>query len=372
MAWRMGSDVSEVRRAFLADHARGLPLDALLETYDISKSSAYALLKRSREMPLEKAVAERSRAPHTHPNILGNDVVRRVLRLKKRYPQWGSKKLPELYVSEYGIAAPSSSSIHNILKIHGMTRINRKRGIHRESQTMTQAMRVNDVWSTDHKGKMSAFGVEPLTVIDLYSRYWLACRPSTDKSYHDTRTAFEELFDTVGMPLIIRIDAGQPWASPTGPLRLSKLSAWWVALGLHVEIAPSCQENGCVERLHGTMQRDMNFAANDVDKHFEKQRRLYNNVRPHEALNMATPSSIYQKSQRKPIERIFDPTALGCDESRQVQCDGTFYWKGDQLYLSKALAGRKVGLQRQPMNTWTVHYYELELGSLSQKGFKAN
>lgn len=372
MPWRVGSAVSDARRSFLADHERGVPLEVLLEAYDIKKSAAYELLRRGRELPVDEAVAVKSRAPHRHPNALGDDVIRRVVRLKRSFPKWGPKKLAGLFADRFGGPAPSITSIGNILKARGMTRINRPSRRHPSTQLMTHAAQANDVWATDHKGKMKGLGVEPLTVIDLHSRYWLRCRPFTDKSHNDTRIAFEELFDDVGMPLVIRIDGGQPWASASGPLRLTQLSAWWVALGVRIEIAPTCQQNGCIERLHGTMEREMSMATVDVRQHFERERRIYNEVRPHEGIGMATPSALYRKSPRRPVERVFDATEIGCDESRPVQRDGSITWKGSYPYISRALAGRRVGFRRRGLTTWTAHFFELELGTLDKNGFSPN
>lgn len=193
---------------------------------------------------------------------------------------------------------------------------------------------------------MKAFGVEPLTVIDLHSRFWLECRPFTDKSYKDTRAAFEKLFDDVGTPLVIRVDGGQPWRAVSAPHRLTRLSAWWVALGIKVETVTCPQQNGCVERLHGTMERDINRAR---QRRAEALRGASAAVQrwPHEALNMTTPSSVYRKSSRRAVEREFDVAAIGCDESRPVQCDGRISWKGGNPLISQALVGRRVGLRRR-------------------------
>ena len=369
MPWRVGSTVSEARRSFLADYASGVPLDALLSAYDIKKSAAYELLKRAREMSMDDATAVKSRAPHRRPSALNDDVVERIIELKRKFPKWGPKKLVGLYAERFHERPPSTGSINHVLRARGLTRINRRHIPRPVEPLLTRPTQPNDVWATDHKGKMKAFGVEPLTVIDLHSRYWLECRPFTDKSYKDTRAAFEKLFDDVGAPLVIRVDGGQPWRAVTAPHRLTQLSAWWIAVGIRVEAVSCPQHNGCIERLHGTMERDMNESASDVRLHFEEHRRLYNEVRPHEALHMVTPSSMYRKSPRRAIERVFDPSVIGCDESRPVQANGRISWKGEELMISQALVGRRVGLRRRSLRLWSVHYFELELGSITGAGF---
>ena len=130
MPWRQANTVSDLRRSFLLDHAAGVPLDALLVTYGIKKSAAYALLRRARESSIDDAVAVRSRAPHRRPTKLSAKVVRRVLQLRAKYT-WGARKLARLYVEAFKEPSPSPSSINNILKAHGHVRPFQRRQIGR-------------------------------------------------------------------------------------------------------------------------------------------------------------------------------------------------------------------------------------------------
>jgi transposase InsO family protein len=65
-------------------------------------------------------------------------------------------------------------------------------------------------------------------------------------------TAFERLFAERGLPLAIRSDNGVPFASTNGLFNLSKLSVWWLRLGIQIErIKPGHpQQNGRHERMH--------------------------------------------------------------------------------------------------------------------------
>src|SRR5246127_4208762 len=68
--------------------------------------------------------------------------------------------------------------------------------------------------------------------------------------------AFERLFRERGLPQAIRSDNGLPFASPNGLFNLSKLSVWWLRLGISIErIRPGCpQQNGRHERMHLTLK----------------------------------------------------------------------------------------------------------------------
>jgi putative transposase len=369
MPWRQANTVSDLRRSFLLDHAAGVPLDALLVTYGIKKTAAYELLRRARESSIDAAVAVRSRAPHKRPTKLPAKVVERVLQLRTEY-SWGARKLARLYVENFREPSPSPSSIGNILKAHGHTRPCKRRRAPVSTQPLAEAKEPNDVWAVDHKGRMAKLGLEPLTVLDVASRYWLACEPLADKSYEATREVFERLFADLGLPRVIRVDAGGPWSSAYSPLRLTRLSAWWVSLGIEVEIVRSCQENGHVERLHGTIEREVDASdVVDVRDHFEHHRRLYNEVRPHDALDMATPDSRYTPSPRSIVDvRPVDKQRW--DQVRTVTNAGYIYWRGTQVFVTEALVGEKVGLRQQTMTTWSVHFHHLVIGSLDDTGFQ--
>jgi putative transposase len=212
MPWRQASTVSDLRRSFLADHAAGVALAALLVTYGIKKTAAYELLRRAREGSIDDAVAVRSRAPRRRPTKLPANVVERVLQLRAQYP-WGARKLARLYVETFDEPSPSPSSVANILKAHGHVRPYRRRRAPVSQRPLTEAHEPNDVWAVDHKGRMAQLGLEPLTIVDVASRYWLACAPLVDKSYEATRDVFEAVFRAYGLPRVIRVDGGGPWSS---------------------------------------------------------------------------------------------------------------------------------------------------------------
>ncbi|HEY0801937.1 MAG TPA: integrase core domain-containing protein, partial [Steroidobacteraceae bacterium] len=144
----------------------------------------------------------------------------------------------------------------------------------------------------------------PLTVSDSASRYLLCCDSleSTKEIY--AFTAFERVFKDFGLPLAMRTDNGGPFASPSAFFGLSKLSAWWLRLGIRIEpIKPgNPQQNGRHERMHLTLKKE---ATKPAAKNFLQQQgrfdefiEYYNHERPHQALNMKYPGELYQPSPR--------------------------------------------------------------------------
>src|SRR5204862_6955231 len=109
----------------------------------------------------------------------------------------------------------------------------------------------------------------PLTLLDHYSRYLLACRALFDVKTAGARATLERVFREHGLPAAIRSDNGSPFAS-TGIHGLCALNVWWMRLGIvHQRIQPSSpQENGAQRpRRRGSRRAlppDRQAARNDV------------------------------------------------------------------------------------------------------------
>src|SRR6201993_4679409 len=156
----------------------------------------------------------------------------------------------------------------------------------------------NDLWCADYKGEFKLGNGRycyPLTVTDQASRFLLLCEALESTREELAFTAFERLFAERGLPLAIRSDNGVPFASPNGLFGLSKLSVWWLRLGIAIErIKPGCpQQNGRHERMHLTLKKETTKPAGQ--NFLQQQARFadfidsYNNDRPHQALNMSYP-----------------------------------------------------------------------------------
>ena len=74
------------------------------------------------------------------------------------------------------------------------------------------------------------------TVTDHASRYLLLCEALESNREELALRAFDRLFRERGLPQAIRSDNGVPFASPHGLFQLSKLSVWWLRLGISIEL----------------------------------------------------------------------------------------------------------------------------------------
>ena len=147
----------------------------------------------------------------------------------------------------------------------------------------------NAVWTVDFKGQFKMLNGRycyPLTIQDGFSRFLLECRGLYSTSIELAKPVFIKVFREFGLPAVIRSDNGTPFAS-IGLARLTRLSAWWIRLGIRPEtIEPGKpQQNGRHERMHRTLKREAtrppkaNLSAQQ--RHFNDFRRTFNQIRPH-------------------------------------------------------------------------------------------
>ncbi len=233
----------------------------------------------------------------------------------------------------------------------------------------------NDCWSADFKGQFrTGDGVYcyPLTVTDNYSRYLLECQALKGTLLEPSKVVFTKLFKEYGLPRRIRTDNGVPFASHTLG-RLSKLSAWWVRLGVMPEfIEPGKpQQNGKHERMHRTLKDETTKppGANSraQQRKFNTFRHEYNEERPHEALDMKTPAQLYQPSPRPMPDKLAPLDYPDRFEVRYVSANGGIRWHKQWVNVTTAIIGEYVGLEEIDDGLWDVYFGSLKLGRLHER-----
>jgi putative transposase len=262
MGWEETCAVTE-RMKFVLEVQRGERTVAeCCRLAGVSRKTGYKWLARYEEGGGPQSMQDRSRAPHTHPNAVGLEIKAMLLEARRQHPTWGavtllqwlSRRCPKL---EF----PAPSTVAELLKREGLVKPRvRTRRTPPYTQPFAHAGTPNAVWSADFKGHFRTGDQRycyPLTVSDGFSRYLLACRGLLHPTHEAVRPWFERVFREYGLPLAIRTDNGVPFASRALG-GLSRLSAWWVRLGITPErIEPGCpQQNGRHERMHRTLKRD--------------------------------------------------------------------------------------------------------------------
>jgi len=344
----------------------------LCREYGISAKTGYKWRERFLADGLG-GMEERSRRPQSSPKSLEEGVVCEMIRLKQRHRYWGPRKLRKVYERLHE-RAPSESSFKRVLERSGFVERRRRRGRQSSGRVFSgrKAGAPNEIWTVDFKGWWydgEGRRCEPLTVRDEYSRYVLEVRAMADARTETVRACFERLFAEHGLPGAIRSDNGAPFASEQGVLGLSQLSAWWVVLGIDLERGrPGCpQDNGGHERLHLDVERELR-GQKVVERQasFDEWRRTFNQERPHEALGMRCPAELYRASERKYEGTPEDLEYRGM-ASRKVAKWGSLSWGSRFVFISGALAGWSVGLERCREDKCNVWFGRLLLGQLEER-----
>jgi putative transposase len=270
---------------------------------------------------------------------------------------------------------PSESAISRWLKNWGLTRgrrVRRRKGAAIVRAALQEARHPNDVWTVDFKGWFrvgDGTRVELLTVRDLASRYILNFCLMPRQNVEAGQLAFTRIFQEYGIPDVIRVDNGSPFGS-SGALGLTRLSAWWIKLGIRVEfIEPGHPEqNGAHEQMHRIYKAEtLNPPAASLRGQKGRTRRWcweYNYKRPHEALGMRVPGDDYRKSRRKMPDGAKPWQYPVGWESRLVKGKGMIHLNGRARFVGEAFERERMGLKRVLPGKWEVYFGPCLAGEL--------
>jgi len=377
MPWRETCAMTE-RMKFVALVQEGEEtMAALCRRFGISRKTGYKLLARFVAEGVE-GLADRSHAAHHHPHAVSEATENLIIDLRRRYPTWGPRKLRDrLDKIDPGQAWPVLSTIGEVLRRHGLTVPRRRRRVSPiDSRPFADIEGPNDTWCVDYKGWFRTGDgqrCDPLTISDAHSRYLLRCQVVRRVDERCARPLIEATFREYGLPRAIRSDNGPPFAS-VGVGGLSRLSVWWIKLGIRPErITPGrpC-ENGRHERMHGTLKRDAceppASSGRAQQRRFDEFRGIYNNERPHEALGDVAPNTIYRPSPRAYPERLPEIVYPDHWQIRMTRSNGEIKWRGERLLIGEALVGEPLGLEESDGGNWRVHFGPVHLGTINQAG----
>jgi transposase InsO family protein len=371
MPWKECS-VMEERLRFVARLLEGERMSDVCRSFGISRKTGYKIYNRYKDQGLE-ALSDRSRRPVRYANQLPGPVERLIVETKREKPHWGARKIRELLVRRLAgdLRIPARSTVHAVLDRHGLVKRARQRRRQKAQGTPLSAGQTpNDLWCADFKGEFRLGNGRycyPLTVTDHAARFILACEALESVKEAGVIPVFERLFKERGLPDAIRSDNGVPFASPNGLYNLSKLSVWWLRLGIGIErIKPGQpQQNGRHERMHLTLKQETTRPprANILQQQarFDDFVSEFNGERPHDALAMKTPAEVYRPSAR-PYSGLPEIDYPFHDRDLLVTCCGRVCMHRKKINISTALAGQKLGIKEVDDGIWLVSFMLYDLG----------
>ncbi len=349
----------------------GANMSALCAEYGISRETGHKW-KRRYESEGVDGLEERSRRPRSAPLSTAEETVLEVLRLRDVHPRWGAKKLVAVLQRKFKQATPSVSTVARLLRHFGKIRRRRRRPALSlvDTATPVRATKPNEVWTVDFKGwwrTLDGARCEPLTVRDVFSRYVLATRIVADTKADTVKAEFSRLFRKYGLPSEIHCDNGSPFICVQARGGLTRLSAWWVSLGIRVTRSriASPQDNGAHERMHVDLRADVELMpeANRrrQQRACDRWRREFNEVRPHEALGGKVPSALYRPGKAAQLEpRPFSYPAHFL--LRNTTTEGLFKLEGQVYRASASLSRQPIGLEPIDALHCRLWFRELDLG----------
>ena len=362
---------------FVSEYLRdSLSFTELCLRYHISRKTGYKWIARYQsEGPA--GLVDRSRCPHSSPDKTPESVRLAIIEARRRHPSWGAKKLLKLLErKEPQTTWPSRWTVCDILKREGLVRQKTKRRkVGHPGKPTSIVSAANELWCVDFKGEFKTRDGHycyPLTVTDSYSRYLLGCQGLLSTETLGAKGVFTRLFKQYGLPKAIRSDNGVPFAS-TALGRLSRLSVWWIRLGIRPELIEpgKPQQNGQHERMHRTLKAETtrppeaNLARQQ--RVFNRFRREYNEVRPHEGIELKTPATLYEASARHLPKEVPELVYPAHYETSLVSKNSGIRWNCQWVAVSQTCAGLYVGLEQVDQGLWDVYLGPVKLGRLLEE-----
>ena len=360
----------EERLRFVARLLDGEKMSVVCREFGVSRKTGYKIFNRYKDFGLG-GLEDRPRTPYRHPNKLPFQIETAILRIKREHASWGAPKIREKLIKDYPMVHPPAvSTIHATLDRHGLVRRRKRRRHKAQGTELSEPRSANALWCADYKGEFRLGNRRycyPLTISDYRSRYLLACEGLESTKARGAFPVFERVFKEFGLPGATRTDNGSPFASPHALFGLSRLSVWWLRLGISIErIRPGKpQQNARHERIHLTLKKEAtkppsyNFLQQQA--RFEDFLEVYNHERPHQALGGRYPGELYTPSARQyqppdvPEYPFHDRTI------RVTQC-GRVCVGRRKINLSTVFAGQYVGIREIADEVWLVSFMSYDLG----------
>ncbi|MDH3693950.1 MAG: integrase core domain-containing protein [Gammaproteobacteria bacterium] len=369
MPWKL-SNLMDERLRFVAKLLDGEKMAVACREFGISRKTGYKIFDRYKEFGI-RGLEDRSKCAYRHPNKLPFQIEKAILRIKQEHASWGAPKIRDKLVKLFPmIKPPATSTIHVVLDRHGLVKRRQRKRYKAKGTALSEAPTPNALWCADFKGQFLLGNRQycyPLTITDQRSRYLLACEGLESTKEATAFEVFENTFKEFGLPAAIRTDNGIPFASPHALFGLSRLSLWWLRLGISIErIKPGHPEqNGRHERMHLTLKKEATKPASfnflQQQERFNTFVEVYNNERPLQGLGGLYPGEMYTPSAREYFQPN-PPEYPGHDRTIKVTRCGRICVGRRKINLSSVFAGQYVGIREVADDVWLVSFLDYDLG----------
>lgn len=377
MPWRDTTKM-EQKIEFINEWRSGrFTITELCRSFDISRPTAYKWIERFTERGLE-GLEELERSPRNHPNKTAESIEKKIVSYRNKHKRWGGEKIWKvLHLDLPTEDIPSISTVDRILKRNGLIIPRKIRRRITPTYPIFDPKACNQVWSADFKGKFKLGNGRycyPLTIADSYSRFVFSAKGLYGEYFKQTKLEFRRVFREFGMPLQIHTDNGKPFAACQALQRLTRLSVWFIELGIEPVYSDpaSPQQNGRHERMHqdlkGDATRPPGFNLRVQQRKLNDFVHEYNYIRPHQALDLETPGSVHEFSPRPFLEKVEEWVYPNYCEVRRVTKNGALRWKTTKwVMVGTSLIDKHVGLEELGDGIWRIFFRQKMLGYFDEK-----
>lgn len=338
MSWE-DKTVEQLREEFAQAAQNCTNFSALCREYGITRRTGYKWANRYEN---QESMSDRSRRPQNSPGKTSADTEAAILVIREDNPCWGARKIHQTLLNQGMTDIPCIKTINNILSRNGC--ISPEESQKHIPYVRYEKEECNDMWQTDFKGEFLMGDGQycyPLTILDDHSRFSIKIAPRLSTA-NVVIPAFTEAFQEYGMPKAILSDNGAQFAGfKHGFTQFEKWLMNLDILPVHGRIKHP-QTQGKIERFHRSLKEELlknqqfpDLAASDDA--LQQWRDKYNNVRPHQALNMKCPAQVYTPSDRKFPDAIPQFTYGGEYHVIKVNNWGYVRFDNHQIYLSETM-----------------------------------
>ena len=357
-----------VRRVLAKEKSKA----ALCREYGISRPTGDKWLRRYQE---NAPLSDRSRAPKTQPRRIAPEVEASIVQLRRQYPALGAEKLHKMMENMGYENLPCARTFNNIFARNHL--ISKEASLAAKHIQRFEKEQPNVMWQTDFKGHFAlANGVRchPLNILDDHSRFCLCTEALENETFLAVKPVLERVFSEFGLPFSLLCDNGNPWGTSqsTG---YTAFEVWLMELDvltLHGRpLHPQTQ--GKQERFNRSFTRECLAGKTfrdlaDAQKAFDDYRAFYNTVRPHSALELAVPASVYSTSPR-PFPSHIEHWEYGNDcQLCKVKQTGYFSFEGQGYFLSEAFRGKYIAVRESHLpGQITLLFRQFRIGRIDRE-----
>ena len=328
----------------------GANISELARRFGVSRPTAYKWLGRYVE-EVASSLADHSRRPHCSPARTNEAVEEAILAVREDHPAWGARLIRGNLLKDGWSNLPAASTVHSILVRNGKVDCEAAKlhGPHCRFEHEAP----NEMWQMDFKGHfpMKHGRCHPFTILDDHSRFAIAVQACTDETAATVKAQLIRVFRQWGMPYRLLADNGGPWGY-TQHMSHTRLSVWLMRLGIRVLHGRPChpQTQGKLERFHRTLKAEaiQGICYTDLghsQKGFDRFRHVYNNERPHTALNFSVPAQRYSMSTLA-FPEVLPTIEYGPDDTVRIVTDkGQVRFKGREFRVGKAFHREPVAIR---------------------------